>query len=189
MKLPITQFFGKICIKHPKNKGIRNKCTNRCILCGAERRRIFIANNPPRRYGKLCDKHLELKGLRVRSYCLGCKKENASKNAKISGYSLRKRIRTKKEVMDALGHKCKLCGITDIDVLTVDHIYGGGTAERKAMAKGKNYRGSASNCYRRIRREGVPLSKYRCLCFNCNIKAFIYFKQVGKVLRRKIKYA
>jgi hypothetical protein len=68
----------------------------------------------------------------------------------------------KKEVMDSYGGKCECCGINDLDVLTIDHIYGGGKAHCEEIG------GGGSTLYRWLRKKGYPKDKFRCLCINCN---------------------
>ncbi len=56
---------------------------------------------------------------------------------------------------------CACCGITDIRLLSVEHLEGGG---RKHLTQcGGNHA-----VYRAIRREGYPRDKYAVLCHNCN---------------------
>lgn len=40
----------------------------------------------------------------------------------------------RRAILYALGDKCVKCGITDIEVLEIDHKQGGGTKERKSGA-------------------------------------------------------
>ncbi len=55
---------------------------------------------------------------------------------------------------------CACCGIRRVAVLAVDHIDGGGAAERKAA-------GGSLALLRKLRREGWP-DGYQVLCHNCN---------------------
>jgi hypothetical protein len=61
--------------------------------------------------------------------------------------------------------------IVDLDLLTIDHINGGGFLDRKID----------SNTYRRLKREGYP-SGYQILCWNCQWK-----KSIVNDERRKAK--
>ena len=63
------------------------------------------------------------------------------------------------KVIDILGGCCKSCGFRDRRALQIDHIYGGGLAERRA---GKNW----LRMYRQII-EG-DFGSYQLLCANCN---------------------
>ena len=58
--------------------------------------------------------------------------------------------------------KCATCSITDIDVLSLDHINGGGGQHRRIH----------SNFDRWIIRENFP-SGFQVLCRNCNWKKYI----------------
>lgn len=59
---------------------------------------------------------------------------------------------------------CTLCNEDDFDVLSLDHINGGGGQERKRL------NGSYA-LFRKLRREGFPTG-YRILCMNCNMKEY-----------------
>jgi len=59
--------------------------------------------------------------------------------------------------------KCAKCGITILDVLTIDHINGNGRQERKTNCKGRG----GDRFYQYLRRNNYP-SGYQVLCFNCN---------------------
>lgn len=59
---------------------------------------------------------------------------------------------------------CSRCGLTDIDILTIDHINGGGNEHRRQIA----LLGS-SNLYRWLQNNNFPLG-FQVLCFNCNVK-------------------
>ena len=60
--------------------------------------------------------------------------------------------------------QCATCGITDVDVLCIDHINGGGTAHRRAIGIP-----SGSRFYRWLISKNFPLG-YQTLCANCNLK-------------------
>jgi hypothetical protein len=93
-------------------------------------------------------------------------KEHYQKNRKKYLSWHQKRLERLK--MEVISHytqgtlKCK-CGFSDIRALTIDHINGGGSKERK------NFRGE--QFLRKIIKEGFP-SIYQVLCMNCQfIKA------------------
>ena len=69
------------------------------------------------------------------------------------------KFRQFKTTIDLLGGKCAMCGTTDLRVLTVDHINGGGNRSRERL---KN------NVYRVISSGRLPITGLQCLCFNCN---------------------
>lgn len=57
--------------------------------------------------------------------------------------------------------KCVCCGESAVEFLTLDHINGGGSAERKRVGGGRNLN-------RILRDSGFPTG-YRTLCWNCNL--------------------
>lgn len=59
---------------------------------------------------------------------------------------------------------CICCGLTDIDILAIDHINGGGNAHRKQLGKLGGYA-----FYRWLQKNNYP-EGYQVLCFNCNMK-------------------
>lgn len=70
------------------------------------------------------------------------------------------REKLKLDVIEGYGGACACCGNEYLPHLTLDHVNGGGRAERAAL-------GGGANLYRLLRREGFP-EGYQVLCFNCN---------------------
>ena len=69
------------------------------------------------------------------------------------------------EVLGHYGGICKCCKETDIRFLTIDHIHGGGGAQRKEIFK---YKGAGSSAfYLWLKRNDYP-EGYQVLCWNCN---------------------
>jgi hypothetical protein len=64
-------------------------------------------------------------------------------------------------VIEGYGGKCELCGEDNLYFLTIDHIYGGGSEERRML-------GGWEKLYRKLRDENYPKDNYRLLCYNCN---------------------
>lgn len=60
--------------------------------------------------------------------------------------------------------RCAHCGISDIDVLCLDHINGGGYKQRKELNCG-----AGTAFYQWLKGQGYP-EGYQVLCWNCNIK-------------------
>lgn len=80
-------------------------------------------------------------------------------------------LKTKREVMGKYSEgdpKCACCGETEIKFLTIDHIKGGGMAERKKLNNKGGY-----NFYRYLRKKNYP-DGYQVLCFNCNMSKGAY---------------
>jgi len=73
---------------------------------------------------------------------------------------------------------CTHCGITDVDVLTIDHILGGGSQHRRLGG------GNKHNICSWLYSQGLP-SGYQVLCRNCNYKKFLEEQRepVGKLSR------
>ena len=62
---------------------------------------------------------------------------------------------------------CRRCGMTDIRVLTIDHVFGNGSDHRK-LVKGND----SSALYRWLRRHGYPnelRDEFQVLCSNCHL--------------------
>jgi hypothetical protein len=77
--------------------------------------------------------------------------------------NLRSYHKMKDEAVDSLGGVCCACGHEDRRVLQIDHVNGGGGAERKRQ-------GSATTL-RRIRdflRDNPTQAEYQLLCANCH---------------------
>ncbi|TMS00159.1 hypothetical protein [Nonomuraea basaltis] len=70
--------------------------------------------------------------------------------------------RLRQEMFVAYGDRCACCGESEQEFLCLDHVGGGGNADR-ARTGGKN-----SGVLRRLSKEGWPQEGYRVLCANCN---------------------
>jgi hypothetical protein len=72
----------------------------------------------------------------------------------------------KKKVFDHYGRKCTCCGETEEIFLTIDHINGGGSKQRKELG------GSGNRFYEWLVNNNFP-EGFQVLCRNCNwAKAF-----------------
>lgn len=69
----------------------------------------------------------------------------------------------KEAVLAHYGRACAHCGISDSDVLTLDHIEGGGNKHRKDLNVGAGWR-----FYSWLQSHEFP-SGFQTLCYNCNI--------------------
>jgi len=69
--------------------------------------------------------------------------------------------RAKEEVIAAYGGKCACCGEDDPMLLAVDHVNGGGRADRAEKGRGRVM-------YNKLKSLGYP-DGYRLLCYNCNM--------------------
>lgn len=76
-----------------------------------------------------------------------------------------------------LGGVCSRCGFDDHRALQIDHVRGGGTAERRAQGT-RNSRG----IYRRILADAAS-GDYALLCANCN---WIKRAELGEVVGGRV---
>jgi len=84
------------------------------------------------------------------------------------------------KVINHLGGKCVKCGFMDIRALQIDHINGGGRAERKVL----NYQ--TIGLYKKVLEDKE--NKYQLLCANCNWIKKVEKREVGYGNREKIIY-
>ena len=75
----------------------------------------------------------------------------------------RSRARLKAQVITAYGGRCVCCGETETEFLSIDHVNGGGTRERKVVNGG--------GLSWRLARDSGYSDCYRVLCLNCNWSA------------------
>ncbi len=113
-------------------------------------------------------------GTPSREYQLLCWNCNYKKKPKTRYASSRHRLidserayksRLKDAVFEKLGPSCSCCGTEDKEILTVDHVNGGGGAHRK--------RQSRLEILREIR-DSADTSEYQILCWNCNCSKGLY---------------
>lgn len=62
---------------------------------------------------------------------------------------------------------CASCKISDIDVLTIDHVNNDGYIQKKQLG------GAGSKLYRWLKHHNYPMG-YQVLCYNCNMKKALY---------------
>lgn len=86
------------------------------------------------------------------------------KNPKKSqGITNRSRIKVRLDMIKEYGGECSCCGISDVDVLDLDHINNDGADDRKNGLYGYNL-------YRHVKKIGFPKDRFQILCKNCNWK-------------------
>lgn len=85
-----------------------------------------------------------------------------------------KHLKLKIEVMTGYGGKCVLCGETEIEFLTLDHVNNDGNVTRK------------NNMYGWAIKNGFPKS-LQCLCFSCNWKKELEIRPKGNSIIGKIR--
>lgn len=104
----------------------------------------------------LCVHCRDIKPIDGEILCQICKDKNAARGAQ-------NRKKQKMAVVEHYGGECSRCGETDLDVLCIDHIDGGGGQHRKRLAK------DGTTTYRWLVKNNYPVG-FQVLCFNCNIK-------------------
>jgi len=144
--------------------------SKRCSACGSEKLRteFYKGKGKPHKDGtatfvlggrcKTCSKVF------FREFGEKWRKSNVEAYKKYRRTQMREwRRRVRLQVIEHLGGKCLNCGFSDVRALQIDHIKGGGNAQRKLYASGNN-----SELSRRIlslpRTNGI----YQLLCANCN---------------------
>ena len=88
------------------------------------------------------------------------------KNAK--DINKRSRLKIRAEAIAAYGGQCECCGISDFELLTIDHILHDGSTERKLRRRGGH------TFYYDLKKLGWPKDRYRLLCWNCNMSRSIW---------------
>ncbi len=69
----------------------------------------------------------------------------------------------RRRVMALLGNRCSCCGETEPRFLTLEHVGGGGNAERRSLNSTGNRK-----LFEHILAGKLPREKYDCLCYTCN---------------------
>src|SRR5208337_483827 len=87
------------------------------------------------------------------------KRYHKSHKEEVKALLVRYYAKLKKDVFNAYGTQCALCGTTEN--LTLDHIYHDGGRERKELGR------HSTGFYVHLRRLGFPQGRYRTLCQKC----------------------
>ena len=112
----------------------------------------LIHNNFPSGIQILCHNHNHLKQLEFNK----TKWKQTKKAIEARKWSCKLRLL----IVSHYGGRCACCGESNIDLLTIDHIYGSGTKHVKGLGGWKNF-------YRWLKHNNFP-SGYQVLCHNCN---------------------
>jgi hypothetical protein len=102
----------------------------------------FYYTGKPCLYGHVSKRYVSTKR------CYSCERIRAARTT----LDLRTRV------LEKFGSACNHCGFTDIRALQIDHVDGGGAAERKILKKDTLYRAVIND----------STNKYQLLCANCN---------------------
>lgn len=146
--------FEHLCLDHINNDGCRHRESVKKV-CGKSVYLWVKMNNYPPIFQVLCYNCNFLKSL---------------KNTELPTKTKRYNVRIKYAVMSHYSGggepSCAICSNTDLRVLTIDHINGGGRKHVTSLGmKG------GTRFYRHLRDNGYP-EGLRILCFNCNCKQF-----------------
>ena len=98
-----------------------------------------------------------------RVLCHNCNMLEARKFKPLSdSYNSKKKQRLKRAIFSkySTDNKCQICKESNLDLLTIDHMDGGGTKHRKEIGH---------HIYDWLRKHKYPAG-FQVLCFNCNIK-------------------
>ncbi len=161
------------CQKHLEDDRIRWMARPRedrmCHRCGMEVMKPLQKLCEPCRCQNLRDISNKWRALAIaRGVCLRCcgKAQDGMQHCRTCRLR-QKQLRDvlKKQVMDAYGGLCAICGENDLDHLTIDHINNDGSIWRKDNPTAAG--GTAF--YRKVVEMGYPRD-LQCLCWNCNLK-------------------
>lgn len=70
----------------------------------------------------------------------------------------------KLKVIAGYGGKCKCCGTTEFEFLSLDHVNNDGASDRRQLGK----KGNSGSLYRLVIAERFP-KRFQLLCYNCNL--------------------
>lgn len=124
-------------------------------------KKIYYKNNKER-YKKYNQDNRELKLIYSREYYTNNKEVLLSKR-KIAAAKLKCEVLAHYSVGNVL--KCSMCNVTDIDMLCIDHVEGGGNKHRRKI----DIIGGGDHFYRWLKNQGFP-DGYQTLCYNHNRK-------------------
>ena len=164
--------------KSKRNKdGLENSCKN-CKKLIYERDKIKIIARV-KKYSDAHREHLDAKRkIRYNEHHDEIREKarlNRLSDPAIKQYEHEYKNNIRKFCFEKLGGKCVICGVSDINVMCIDHINDDGKFERASGA-------SLVKIRNKILR-GEELERYQQLCYNCNLKKFIHSKvnfMVGK---------
>lgn len=138
---PTTEFYNNTWNKKP---------ASRCKECVLKLGRIWWSKNR------------EARNAQKASY-------RAKYPEKIKQFNYNWRRRQRDTVLEHYGKFCACCGEDTYEFLSLDHINGGGTVERKAVIN------KAGSFYHWVIKQNFP-DHYQILCHNCNLAKGFYGK-------------
>jgi hypothetical protein len=132
--------------------------TAKCKQC---RQNLYRESDNVRRQGKYQE------NVKYRKIVLAAGKRYREKNKDLINEKTRIRYKKRKETLiKKYGGKCECCLETRIEFLSIDHINGGGTKERKEI--------SSTGVFIKLLKASERLEGYRLLCHNCNMAMAYY---------------
>ena len=145
-------------IDHINNDGNTDRAGRGDKVC-----RRLIKNKFPPGFQVLCWNHNHLKRLEF----------NKSKwlNTSSSIRKMKSHRKCRNAVISRYGGKCVVCGESDVDLLTIDHINGGGNKHRSEI----------SDIYRWLKLNDFPLG-FQVLCHNCNCGKIVNSNIIREIL-------
>ena len=97
-------------------------------------------------------------------------KNKALIRSKKRPYDIQLNQRKRRELLEMMGMECVACGYSDYRALQIDHVYGGGRADRK----NKGMRSFLKHVMDKIKNGS---DEYQILCANCNSIKRVEHKQ------------
>jgi len=81
-------------------------------------------------------------------------------------------VRLNLEMIHAYGNKCRGCGESDPNALTLDHIFNDGAKERRELFVSPTGRRGSTNIVviRKLKRLGWPQERHQLLCASCQLR-------------------
>jgi len=152
-----------------------------CRVCNIELTGDNWAPSLKKKNSRICKKCHYEKGMvwrnknrnRVNKSALKHYKKDPSKHHKAVHKA---RVKVRLDMIKAYGGKCVRCGISDVDVMDIDHINNNGAEDRKNHLHGYNL-------YRHLKKHGWPKDEFQLLCKNCNWK-----KHLENIRKSHMKY-
>ncbi len=147
-----------------KDRRAKDKLQTYCKVCMAAKQRLWLKNNRQRSreyrakyYRENSEAFLEKNRIYYNENFERIRERNRTPSAleRLKKWNASKR----RSALEHLGGSCCRCGFSDERALQIDHIHGGGTAERNSIGNS----GILANVL-----ASTPGEVYQLLCANCN---------------------
>lgn len=120
------------------------------------------------------DSDFDRRGKILKCWCRECWRLHYNDKARIQARE--RHAARKAKALSEYGTVCQRCGISDPDVLTIDHINNDGASHRKELQASQNSKIGSSKVYQWLEKNGYP-NGFTVLCFNCNIKKHLEYSR------------